>query len=106
TVPYYTRNGTKVADDWADLTDGSLDAPIDRLVTGVQISTTLTVWTGTLSDASTASDLCDQGTSGEWNTNSNSFFGMTGDPTATNGTWSEDGNGTCDVLRRVYCIQQ
>ena len=34
TVPYKRIDGVTIADDWADLTDGTLDAPLDRDVYG------------------------------------------------------------------------
>jgi hypothetical protein len=46
TVPYQLVNGTKVADNWTDLTDGSLDAPINRDENGTQVTANLLVKTG------------------------------------------------------------
>ena len=51
TVPYKLSDGTTVADNWADLVDGSLDAPISRTETGAQVSTTRKAWTGTKVDS-------------------------------------------------------
>ena len=48
TVPYVLTTGTKVADNYADLTDGSLDAPIDREED--QTPAGLDAWTGTLAN--------------------------------------------------------
>ncbi|MCP4247869.1 MAG: hypothetical protein GY778_12545, partial [bacterium] len=44
-VPYKLVDGTKVADDWADLTDGSLDHAIDKDEFGNAV--TGSVWTNT-----------------------------------------------------------
>ena len=45
--PYVLVNGTKVADNWADLTDGSLDHAIDLTEQGTPVGSEARVWTNT-----------------------------------------------------------
>jgi len=46
-VPYALVNGTKVADNWADLADGSLDHAIDLTEQGTPVGSEARVWTNT-----------------------------------------------------------
>ncbi len=50
-TPYFLLNGTVIADDWADLTDGELNAPIhvyeDGTVRPIVEDSLETVWSGT-----------------------------------------------------------
>ena len=58
TVPYRLVDGTTVADDFTDLTDGSLDAPINRTENGTAVGDR--PWTGT----DFAGEACFQATGG------------------------------------------
>ena len=57
TVPYRLVEGTQVAGDWDDLTDGTLDAPINRDQGGLLLPISQ-VWTGTAADGSFAGSDC------------------------------------------------
>ncbi|UCF47349.1 MAG: hypothetical protein JSU89_09230, partial [Myxococcales bacterium] len=51
--PYVLVDGTRIADNWGDLTDGSIQAPINLDANGLTRGGD--VWTGTLPDGSTYS---------------------------------------------------
>ncbi len=123
--PYKLRDGSKVADDWADLTDGSLDHAIDRTELNLPVSGEVRVWTNTTTaglawDNSTNCAL-GPGTDGvpgidSWTCGSPDFSpgdcanqsGKFGLATATDGSWTgtSSSNIACTSLFRLYCFEQ
>jgi hypothetical protein len=101
-------DGAKVADNWNDLTDGTLDSPISKTEAGgdppsvtESCGTTLSVWTGTYATGGSANSCCD-----DWSatTGTNGLFGRAD---ATDSEWSFICTTTgCGVARPVYCIEQ
>ncbi len=101
TVPYRLVNGTIVANGWDDLTDGSLDAPIDRHEDGI-LGTVVSVWTGTAADGSFASWDC-----AAWSSESTDVPGVTGSTGATNFQWTFEAILLqCNPRLPLYCLQQ
>lgn len=98
---YRLLDGTVVANDLADLTDGSLDHPINRNENNQVVTQDFNfpvVWTGTLTDGTRSNvDTCD-----DWSDGGAS--GVKGDLTSTTSTWTEDGTEGCDALARLYCF--
>lgn len=103
---YQLLDGTVVANDKADLTDGSLDAPINRdesdngPVEG-------NVWTGTIADGTGGG----VGTCTVWTTNDPGTRGRVGNSAETDQKWSDLGEGdvntggnSCDTLNHLYCF--
>lgn len=101
-------NGTQIADDWTDLTDGTIDAPIDRNESGnpgptAGVCTTADVWSNTAINGTSRGDAT---SCADWTGTGNSVTGrrseMDADWTAT----------TCDVaqcatsLMPIYCFGQ
>jgi cysteine-rich repeat protein len=109
TVPYTLVNGTEIADDWDDLVDGSLYAPIDRTeMAGLTASTGLScemvtrlARTGTTYDGSPGSYTCNNFTWG-----GNNYSGTVGRSTSPTTTWTSCTSGTCDIPMPIYCFQQ
>ena len=104
TGPYILVNGTKVADDWADLTDGTLDAAINRTETNVTPMNPIQVWTNTNIDgtpSSTDKHCVDWG-----NSMGGSNKGDFGERTVTDSNWTKKGNAACNSVYRLYCFQQ
>jgi cysteine-rich repeat protein len=111
TVPYIMVNGVKVADNWADLVDGSLDNPIDRteLNGSVPVGNTScggggfpNVWTATNANGTlfNASQTC----SNWMSTSGSSFWGLA---SASNNFWTGwCQGGTCGWTSPIYCFQQ
>ncbi|MCB1581059.1 MAG: hypothetical protein H6859_10865 [Rhodospirillales bacterium] len=99
TLQYQLLNGTKVADNWTDLTDGSLDNYIDRDENGNLVSSK-NVWSNLWSNGNRI------------NTTGCSYWSSTG-PTGNNGQnsrvdsqWSYAGSQSCTASNHLYCFQQ
>jgi len=97
----YTRvDGVTIANDWADLTDGSLDAAIsvdelDQSVNG-----------GAWSNTATSGTVGTRGHCQNW-TNGTTGTGGIGFNTMSNTFWTDaDAVIDCDTLARLYCFQQ
>jgi len=103
--PYLRVDGVRVADDWTDLTDGTVLAPIDRDETGAHVEER--VWTNVRPDGThyDARQDCF-----EWTTDFLAATGATGSCSATGGTWSlviSSGNWPrCSERKRLYCFEQ
>jgi Tol biopolymer transport system component len=101
-VPYVLVDGTLVANDWSDLTDGSLQNPIGLTETGAAPVSPLAVWTKVSSSGGSAgfSDCND------WS--SGSFFssGVVGDAGSSGTAWTDDDLSLCSNARRIYCFEQ
>jgi hypothetical protein len=112
TTPYYLRThvqGTTtniVANNWADLTDGTLQTPITVTESGASIGTsgTCDVYSNTtISGNYISTSNCSDFTSVSGNT------AQLGDSSATNSNWTTNpscGNTQCGLSHRIYCFQQ
>jgi hypothetical protein len=107
-VPYRRVDFVKVADNWTDLIDGTLDAPINVNEHGNTVVSSLTAYTNTDPDGSLHEAVreCGPHPTEEWNSNSENESGGYGTVGATNGTWSWVTNNDCMTERRLYCVQQ
>jgi hypothetical protein len=91
--------GVKVADDWTDLTDGSLDAPIERDETGTKIPGSNHVWTGSTALGAILGNTC-----GSWTVSgAYGHYGLSG---STSTTWSDQFVELCGNGNRLYCLEQ
>jgi len=121
--PYHLVDGTKVADDWSDLTDGSLDHAIDRTELNAAVGGEHRVWTNTTtSGAGTGVGLqCSTGYSPDppydlftwscgppsWSPSDCNFQGGAfGDATQTNASWTASSSTACNNLFHIYCLEQ
>lgn len=90
-APIYNTDGTqKIADDWADFTDGSIDISLDSA--GV---TSLNFWTG----AENMTDTCS-----DWTSSTSTDSGWLGRSDQTGSTWWNDNSDTCDYSYPVLCL--
>lgn len=103
TVPYRLVSGTQVANDYADLTDGSLDHPIDADVTGTTLADVPEVWTGTYTDGTSSGSSC-----GNWtNTTASTPYATVGVTNNGGAAWTEIYMQFCDRTGpRLYCFEQ
>ena len=105
--PYVLVNGTVVANDWNDLTDGTLAAPINTTEkngpapTGTACSN-LAVWSSTNANGTSSGNACsnftaDSGSVGRW-----------GDASSTNNGWwsARCGGGSCSPIAPIFCFEQ
>jgi len=105
---YVLSTGTKVADNWADLTDGSLDHGIDRDEHGNPVDGS--VWTNT-TVAGMAVDHtrdCGPGSAatavwGSADQFESGHFGNVGDSGAS---WTTNTNTACNNSFHLYCFEQ
>lgn len=98
---YVLVNGLVVADDWDDLTSGSLQRPID--VDEHSETQQVGVWTGTLPDGSIAvgSTQCD-----DWTDHSLGQDGGGGGSDVFDMWWTFVGQVGCGSEAALYCIEQ
>ena len=123
--PYVLVNGTKVADNWADLTDGSLDHAIDLTEQGTPVGSEARVWTNTTTGGQAWDNArqCAAGISSDeaggmwtwscgapgWTAGDCRFqSGKYGDAHASSGSWTGtvNSNTGCDQTLRLYCFEQ
>jgi hypothetical protein len=100
TGAYVMPGGTKVADNWTDLTDGTLDATITRTESGASVPGS-EPWTGSYAGGTASPNTCLN-----WTSSSGTDLGGNGQSSVTNGLWSSEGSNPCSTLARVYCFQQ
>ena len=102
-VPFVMTSGVRVADDWADLTDGTINNPIVVDEQGNQPETVPVVWTGTdPSGQPTSSGATCRG----WAAASGGVAGQVGVFDAIGTGWSASLPAACDQSGRLYCFQQ
>lgn len=108
TVPYELVDGTQVANDWSDLTDGSLDHAIDRDEFGNPV--TGSAWTNTETNGMAHDYTRDCGpgssTSDVWTSASGFESGRYGTVTASDSRWTMTNNTACNNSFRLYCFEQ
>lgn len=99
TEPYVLVNGTLIADDWEDLVDGSIAAPIDVDASGQ--SRTGDVWTGTLptGGSDTLGDC-------EGFTSSVAGIALCGTSSSATSLWTANIRPACATVLRLYCFEQ
>ena len=98
--PYVLVDGTLVANDWDDLVDGSILAPINLDASGVERAGE--VWTGTLaSGASYPDDDC-----AGFNSVGTTGVALCGATNSTTATWTENITPACSTQLGLYCIEQ
>ena len=103
-VPYVRVDGTKIADDWADLIDGSLDAPLLVTELGLPLEPggfgSDFTWTGTGNNGAAASPHC-----ADWTSASSASNGVVGNAREAS-SFSLWLNRPCDSQFHLYCFEQ
>jgi len=98
---YQLLDGTVVANNKADLTDGTLDAPINQDEHGNTLSAGFIVWTATDIDGTFGLS----GNCVNWTTASNANTAQTGLLDSATATWTDAGGGApCNTTHRLYCF--
>jgi hypothetical protein len=100
--PYVQPNGVLIADDWADLIDGSLQNGIVVSETGANLGAGFAV----LSNVATDGTLLDAaGDCGNWSSSAGSA--NAGQSGTTTSSWTVNSSAfPCHSLFRIYCFQQ
>lgn len=105
TGPYLRVDGVTVAANWADLTDGTLQAAITVAETGAVFDALdLRSWTHTLANG-TAGGVLNANCS-NWTSADNGVNGDEGQVAATSDNWTDFASGTCNNNFHLYCFQQ
>ena len=103
---YLLPSGTKVADNWADLIDGSLDSALNENASGTSQASG-NVWTNVTTAG--ARDGTTNNTHGcvTWGSALNTRSGNVGTAGNTDNTWTDTGGfATCNTTAYLYCFQQ
>ena len=105
TVPYYLVDGTKVAADWADLTDGALLHAIDTTERGVALAASDgVVWTNTQTDGTAIAAAACVGFTSSAGADTPATVGSA---VETGGGWTAGVLQQCDLATaHLYCFQQ
>jgi hypothetical protein len=99
--PYVRTDGIQVARDFSDLVDGSIAAPIPLNEFGVA-SGQLGAWTGTMATGEASGFNCNG-----WTSAAQADVGDFGNQLATDTTWTILPMPlSCDLFRKLYCIEQ
>lgn len=98
--PYRLVGGTVVANDYSDLTDGTLQNPISLDEFGNSVITGVYIWTNVAANGSVdgASDCSD------WS--STTGTGAAGIFNQTNSSWTSSIDRNCTTTHPVYCFEQ
>jgi hypothetical protein len=103
TIPYRLVDGTLVANDWTELTSGTLVHPIDHEETGALATGVTEVWTGTLPDGTYEGDSCKNWSNGSVNP----FLAEVGTFDQADYRWTAVYLQFCDRGQlRIYCFEQ
>ena len=101
--PYLLPDGTKIAENYTDLTDGSIQHFINIDPTGKTVAQN-PFWTGTNEDGTTAQPFR---TCTGWMNPYTGAYGMIGSTGHTLTTWSSQSGSSCNTSReRLACFQQ
>jgi cysteine-rich repeat protein len=101
---YARLDGLEVAQTWGDLTDGSIDVPININELKAMVGQA-DVWTGTSSNGTSLEEDCSGWTAG----GGFGVIGYEGRNNATNADWTNTGlfaASNCSTVQRLYCFEQ
>ncbi|MDO8618410.1 MAG: LamG-like jellyroll fold domain-containing protein [Candidatus Daviesbacteria bacterium] len=107
--PYKLINGAIVANNWGDLTDGTLVNPINISELGINVpdpSSYYYTYTNTKSDGSIGSYGGGGMSCNNWLSDQGSAHGAIGNFSVANQYWSAGGETTCNAQIRLYCFEQ
>lgn len=100
TRPYVLPDGTLLANDWAQLTAGSLFHAIDRDEGNAPVAEGF-VWTGTDIFGNATSSTC-----AGWSLNGVDNVGTVGRSDAIDSTWTNSGTKGCGTGYRLFCVEE
>jgi hypothetical protein len=99
TGKYILPSGTLVANNRADLLDGTLANPIIQTETGALIAGA-TAWTASTFSGDLVAAHCSN-----WSLSLVGQNGRVGDTTAVSSAWTNSANKQCSVPQHLYCIE-
>lgn len=101
TLPYYMPNDAKLANNFADLIDGTLLRAFHVDEHGTTVASNIP-WTGTLSDGTAQNGA----NCANWTSSSAASNGLSGFSESTAAAWTQNVQRPCDVPHRLFCFQQ
>ncbi len=101
--PYVLLNMMKIADDWADLVDGSLDTQLNRTEMNTAGAGSNSVWTNTGVDGHPSSTM---NTCVKWTDGTGSPNGNYGERNQSDMRWTNKGANSCSNTFHIYCFEQ
>jgi len=102
---YMMPNGVVVANDFTDLTDGSLDSALNRDENGNLVNLAA-VWTGTQGNGKVASGSANSATCKGFTTNLATSRGVLGLTGRTGASWTINNTTTCNTNAHLMCFEQ
>lgn len=101
-VPYFLVDGSKLADNWSDLTDGGLDRTLSVTDQGNDQPFNNT-WTNVTTAGAHYGDAagCDS-----WSDGTSGANGAAGSALTAGTGWTNNGVATCDTPQHLYCFEQ
>lgn len=103
-VPFVRLDGVKVADDWADMADESLDAPIS--VDEFRMPVANNAWTGLRNVDGGGISSCNNWSFGGGDCLQNGTCGGAGEVGMADDHWDGYYIYNCDAGFRLYCVEQ
>jgi len=99
---YQLPSGTIVAKNWGQLVSGMLAGAINQTEAKVMLGMNdlSNVWTGTLSDGTSAGSTCKG-----WTDGTPDFLGLRGKSLFGDSTWTEFGDQKCQGFGRINCVE-
>ena len=104
TVPYIRLDGVRLADDWADLTDGSVAATPNLDEDGQQVGSN--AWTGLKQVGGGGAANCNDWSTAQFGCLQGGPCGAAGETGQTDGHWQGWYVFHCSDEYRLYCIEQ
>jgi hypothetical protein len=98
--PWVRVDGVRIADDRADLLDGTLAVPINVNEQGAYVGNEL-VWTDTQPDGTILPAV----SCSDWGNNGAAANGFVGRAASAANHWTSYASRTCDNLLRLYCFE-
>jgi len=98
TMPYVLPSGAVVANDWSDLTDGTLDTGIALNEDGADPGGGTKAWTGTTLKGDSATNNCN-------NWKDTAADGRRGNVGGAGNGWSDSSNDACTNVSHLYCFE-
>jgi len=104
TKRYYLPDdaGTTVANDWTELTSGTLRAPINVFEDGSRAAATPDAWTGTTANGTATTIDCSHWTV----VDAGAVKGTRGAATSITQAWSNEDADNCDTNHHLYCFEK
>lgn len=104
-VPFGLLSGAKIADNWDDLIDGSIQNPININEFGI-IEDDAFVWTG-VDEFGSGRVVCGSPENESWTSDGRwGYSGTVGFSGSTDGIWMTYENFPCSSANRLYCVEQ